>query len=50
MQNVAPKLSETPGGIHSPAPEMAQHNDEVYRSLLGFDEARMQALKSKKVI
>jgi formyl-CoA transferase len=50
MQNVAPKLSETPGGIRAPAPEMGQHNDEVYRSLLGLDDARLAALKSQKVI
>jgi formyl-CoA transferase len=50
MQNVAPKLSETPGGIRAPAPEMAQNNEDVYRDLLGFDDARIAALKSKKVI
>jgi crotonobetainyl-CoA:carnitine CoA-transferase CaiB-like acyl-CoA transferase len=50
MQNVAPKLSETPGGIRAPAPEMGQHNDEIYRGLLGFDAARIEALKAKKVI
>ena len=50
MQNVAPKLSETPGGIRTAAPEMGQHNDEVYRGLLGLDDARLQALKSRKVI
>ena len=50
MQNVAPKLSETPGGIHSAAPEMGQHNDDVYRKLLGMDDARLAGLQSKKVI
>ncbi|MFO1407492.1 MAG: CoA transferase [Steroidobacteraceae bacterium] len=50
MQNVAPKLSETPGSIRSPSPEMGEHNDEVYRGLLGLDEARYEALKAAKVI
>lgn len=50
MQNVAPKLSETPGSIRSPSPEMGQHNDEVYRGLLGLDEARYAALKAAKVV
>ncbi len=50
MQNVAPKLSKTPGGIRSAAPEMGQHNDEVYRGLLGVDEERFAALQAGKVI
>ena len=50
MQNVAPKLSETPGSIRSPSPALGQHNDEVYRNLLGLDTERYAALKSKKVI
>jgi formyl-CoA transferase len=50
MQNVAPKLSESPGGIRGPAPEMGQHNDEIYRGLLGINDARLAALKSAKVI
>ena len=50
MQNVAPKLSETPGGIRSPSPALGQHNDEVYRGLLGLTEQRYAELKSAKVI
>ena len=36
-----PSCPATPGGIHSPAPELGQHSDEIYRSLLGFDSARI---------
>lgn len=50
MQNVAPKLSETPGSIRSPSPSLGQHNDEVYRDLLGLDAGRYAALRSSKVI
>jgi formyl-CoA transferase len=50
MQNVAPKLSETPGSIRSPSPSLGQHNDEVYRELLGITEERYAELKSAKVI
>jgi formyl-CoA transferase len=50
MQNVAPKLSETPGSIRSPSPELGQHNDEIYTSLLGLDAHAYESLKSRKVI
>jgi formyl-CoA transferase len=50
MQNVAPKLSETPGGIRAPSPELGQHNDEVYLKLLGLSGPRYEELKSRKVV
>jgi formyl-CoA transferase len=50
MQNVAPKLSETPGGIRTPSPELGQHNEEVYLGLLGMSRERFEQLKSSKVI
>jgi formyl-CoA transferase len=50
MQNVAPRLSETPGGIRAPSPQLGEHNDEIYRGLLGLSEERYAALKERKVI
>ncbi|HEX8756102.1 MAG TPA: CoA transferase [Steroidobacteraceae bacterium] len=50
MQNVAPKLSATPGSIRAPAPQLGQHNDEVYRELLGMDAQRYAALQARRVI
>jgi formyl-CoA transferase len=50
MQNVAPKLSETPGAIRSPSPAMGQHNDEVYRELLALSAERYAQLKAGKVV
>jgi formyl-CoA transferase len=50
MQNVAPKLSETPGSVRSPSPEIGQHNDEVYLDLLQLGRERYDELKSRKVI
>ncbi len=50
MQNVAPKLSATPGGIRSPAPDLGQHNQEIYQGLLGFSDSRMAELKSGGII
>jgi formyl-CoA transferase len=50
MQNVAPKLSETPGSVRSPSPELGQHNDEVFLKLLGLAPGRYEELKARKVI
>lgn len=51
MQNVVPKLSETPGSIRSAAPvELGQHNSEVYGQVLGYNAARMAELRAAKVI
>ena len=50
MQNVAPKLSATPGRIRSAAPELGQHNDEIYGRLLGLAPERYAALRLAKVI
>jgi formyl-CoA transferase len=50
MQNVAPKLSRTPGRVRSPSPRLGQHNDDVYRGLLGMNAERYAQLKAAKVI
>jgi formyl-CoA transferase len=50
MQNVAPKLSATPGGVRSPAPELGEHNADIYGRLLGFDAARMADLAARGII
>jgi formyl-CoA transferase len=50
MQNVAPKLSETPGSIRTPSPELGQHNEDVYLGLMGLDRSRYDQLRAQKVI
>ena len=50
MQNVAPKLSLTPGEIHSPAPQIGQHNEEIYGGLLDYDHERLAGLKERGII
>jgi crotonobetainyl-CoA:carnitine CoA-transferase CaiB-like acyl-CoA transferase len=50
MQNVFPKLSETPGNVRWTGPDMGEHNDYVYRELLGYDSGRIEALKAARAI
>lgn len=50
MQNVFPKLSDTPGGVKWPGPEVGQHNAQVYGELLGFGRDQLAALSEEGVI
>jgi formyl-CoA transferase len=50
MQNVAPKLSETPGRIRSTSPGLGEHNEEIYRDLLEVSPARFEQLRTNGVI
>jgi formyl-CoA transferase len=50
MQNVAPKLSATPGGVSSPSPRLGEHNAAVYGELLGMDAQRLASLRDAGII
>jgi formyl-CoA transferase len=51
MQNAFPRLSETPSAVRTPAPSrVGQHNLEVYRELLGIDEAELSVLAAAGTI
>jgi formyl-CoA transferase len=50
MQNVVPKLSDTPGEIRWVGPELGEHTDEVLAQLLDLDDAARNELRAAGVI
>ena len=50
MQNVAPKLSKTPGNIRRPGPELGQHNKEIYSEVLAMTAEQMADLEGRGII
>ncbi|KHA51323.1 CaiB/BaiF CoA transferase family protein [Sulfitobacter geojensis] len=50
MQNVAPRLSDTPGSVRHVGPELGEHNDEIFGGLLGIGPSERTQLIEKGVI
>ena len=50
MQNVIPRLSETPGKVRWTGPKLGQHNDEVYEKVLGLGEEERDGLRKRGII
>jgi formyl-CoA transferase len=50
MQNVAPKLTRTPGSVRWAGPALGEHNEDVLKKLLGMSEDQMQSLHEAGVI
>lgn len=50
MQNVAPRLSATPGAVRSLGPDLGEHNDAIYGQLLGLSPAHRERLVAEGVI
>ncbi|MEU8225199.1 CoA transferase [Kribbella sp. NPDC048915] len=50
MHNVVPKLSGTPGRIRHVGPELGEHNDQIYRDLLGLADGELDSLRAAGVI
>ena len=50
MQNVVPRLTETPGEVRWTGPALGQHNDDVYGGILKLDEGEREALRERGII
>jgi len=50
MLGLPVRLSETPGAIRLPAPELGQHTEEVLLEVLGYDWDRITTLRQKQAI
>ena len=50
MQNVAPKLSATPGAVRTAGPELGEHNEPVWGGLLGVAPDELRRLHDNGVI
>ena len=50
MQNVAPKLSASPGSLRWVGPELGQHNREVLQGLLGLSAADLERYAAAGVV
>jgi formyl-CoA transferase len=50
MHGVFPRLSATPGRVRHAGPALGEHNDEVYRGLLGLGDSEMTRLTAAGVI
>ncbi|MBF6147582.1 CaiB/BaiF CoA transferase family protein [Nocardia nova] len=50
MQNVFPKLSETPGSVRHSGPELGEHNAEIYERLLGIGSDELSRLAENGIV
>ena len=50
MQNVVPRLTETPGEVRWTGPALGEHNEEVYGGVLALEERQRAELRERGVI
>ncbi|MEM9129102.1 MAG: CoA transferase, partial [Pseudomonadota bacterium] len=50
MQNVFPKLSETPGSVRRLGPSLGADTRDVLHHLLGYDREKIKTLAGHKII
>ena len=50
IPNLVPRLSDTPGKVNSLGPALGEHNDEVFKGLLGMSDDEIRRLGAAGVI
>jgi succinyl-CoA--D-citramalate CoA-transferase len=50
MQSVVPRLSETPGEVRWTGPKLGQHNDEVFKVVLGMAKEDVDGLRERGIV
>ncbi|MEH7112481.1 CoA transferase [Neobacillus niacini] len=51
MPGIVPKLSRTPGKVKHTGPEVqGKHNDDIYKGLLQYSEAKLEVLRANNII
>jgi succinyl-CoA:(S)-malate CoA-transferase subunit B len=50
IPNLVPRLSDTPGSVKWLGPRLGEHNDEIFKGLLGLGEEEIRRLSSEGVI
>jgi crotonobetainyl-CoA:carnitine CoA-transferase CaiB-like acyl-CoA transferase len=50
IPNLVPRLSDTPGSVNWLGPKLGEHNDEVFKGILGMSDDEMRRLAAEGVI
>ena len=50
MQAPTPRLSASPGQVRFPGPRLGEHNDEIYKGLLGKSDGDIAALRAAGIV
>ena len=50
VPGVAVKLSDSPGAVRRPGPELGENNEEIYAGLLGLGAEELMHLRAAEVI
>lgn len=50
ITNTPIKFSETPAVIHTAAPSLGEHNEEIFKNILGYSQQKIDELIKKKIV